>query len=323
VDTDGLDPFSQQLADAPTWDGRGAPLHGKRVVVTGAGDGLGRAYAIYLAGQGVRVVVNDIDASKAGAVADEILAAGGTARSVAASVAEWDQAGQIVDLCVSAFGGIDGLVNNAGVVRVEPPWSAEPASIRAMIEINLMGTVFVGVHAINKMVDQGHGSIVNITSSAQLGLPALGVYGATKGAIASLTYSWALDLASHGVRVNAYSPLANTAMTVNNPIPSGWMPSPADNAPVVAYLLSDLCAGVTGQVVQRRGESLVVMAHPQLTGFAAFARSDTLERLHGQFGAVLRAGRQPVGDPRVRPVGEPDTAGACPADHDEGGWYEQ
>jgi NAD(P)-dependent dehydrogenase (short-subunit alcohol dehydrogenase family) len=286
-------------------DGEAGSLGGKRVVVTGAGDGLGRAYAIYLARQGARVVVNDIDASKAGAVAGEIVAAGGTARSIAATVAGWDEARQIVDLCVSAFGGIDGLVNNAGVIRVEDPWSAERVSIQSMINVNLMGIAFVGVHAMAKMIDQGNGSIVNITSSAQLGLPKLGVYGATKGAIASLTYSWALDLAQHGVRVNAYSPVAaDTDMTVNSPVPIDGGPSAAENAPVVAYLLSDLCEGVTGQVIQRRGDKLVVMAHPHFTEFTASAWADTLHGLHAEFGAVLRAGSQPVGDPRVRQTAE-------------------
>jgi NAD(P)-dependent dehydrogenase (short-subunit alcohol dehydrogenase family) len=282
-------------------DGEAGSLGGKRVVVTGAGDGLGRAYAIYLARQGGRVVVNDINARKADAVAGEIVAAGGTARSIASTVAEWDDARQIVDLCVSAFGGIDGLVNNAGVIRVEDPWSAEQTSIRSMINVNLMGTVFVGVHAMAQMIDQGYGSIVNITSSAQLGLPKLGVYGATKGAIASLTYSWALDLAQHGVRVNAYSPVAlDTDMTANSRVWSDKMPNAATNAAVVGYLLSDLCKDVTGQIIQRRGDNLVVMAHPRLTEFTASAGPDTLHGLHAEFGAVLRAGSQPVGDPRVQ-----------------------
>jgi NAD(P)-dependent dehydrogenase (short-subunit alcohol dehydrogenase family) len=285
-------------------------LDGKRIIVTGAGDGLGRAYAVYLAAQGARVVVNDVDAARAAAVAGEITAAGGTAAPAGYSVAQWDGAARIVQLCVSEFGAVDGLVNNAGVIRVEDPWTADEASVMAMISVNLAGTVFAGVHAIRQMIAQGGGAIVNITSSAQLGLPKLAVYGATKGAIASLTYSWALDTAPHGIRVNAYSPVAETAMTTHNPLPRAGLPSPADNAPVVAYLLSDLCSDVTGQVIQRRGDNLVIMTHPDLTHYTAPAHPATIQTLHASFGPVLRAGTQPVGDPRVRSssLGEGDAA---------------
>ncbi len=277
-----------------------APLAGKRIVVTGAGAGLGRAYAVYAAANGAKVIVNDLDAAAAAAAADEIVAAGGVALSIGGSVADWTAAQNVVALCVNNFGGIDGLVNNAGVHRVEQPWLADEDTIRSIVTVNLMGAAFVGVHAMKHMVEQHHGSIVNITSSAQLGLTNLGVYGATKGALASLTYSWAIDLRDHGVRVNAYSPVAETAMTVGSPIPLTGIPKPDENAPIVGYLLSDLSADVTGQVIQRRGDKLVVMTHPDLSEFAGTAAADTIEGLHAQFGPVLRSGLQPVGDPRVR-----------------------
>jgi NAD(P)-dependent dehydrogenase (short-subunit alcohol dehydrogenase family) len=244
--------------------------------------------------------VNDLDATAAAAVADEITTAGGAAVSIGCSVADWTAAESIVELCVSSFGGIDGVVNNAGMHRVEKPWLANEDTIRSIVTANLMGAVFVGVHAMRRMVKQHHGSIVNITSSAQLGLTQLGVYGATKGALASLTYSWAIDLREHGIRVNAYSPIAETAMTVGSPIPVTGIPTPEQNSPIVGYLLSDLSADVTGQVIQRRGDRLVVMTHPDLSEFAASAAADTIHGLHEQFGPVLRSGLQPVGDPRVR-----------------------
>jgi NAD(P)-dependent dehydrogenase (short-subunit alcohol dehydrogenase family) len=205
-----------------------------------------------------------------------------------------------VELCVSNFGGIDGVVNNAGIHRVEQPWLANEDTIRSIVDANLIGAVFVGIHAMKRMVEKHHGSIVNITSSAQLGLTQLGVYGATKGALASLTYSWAIDLREHGVRVNAYSPVAETAMTVGSPIPLTGIPTPEQNAPIVGYLLSDLSADVTGQVIQRRGDRLVVMTHPDLSEFAGSAATETIDDLHARFGPVLRSGLQPVGDPRVR-----------------------
>jgi NAD(P)-dependent dehydrogenase (short-subunit alcohol dehydrogenase family) len=275
------------------------PLTGKRVVVTGAGNGLGRAYARYLGAQGVRVVVNDIDPAKAEAVAGEVAAAGGEARAIGCSVADWEDAARIVELCIAEFGAIDGLVNNAGVHWVAEPWLGEEASIRSMISVNLMGAVFVGVHAMRQMVKQGHGSIVNITSTSQFGLTKRGVYGATKGGLASLTYSWALDLAEHGVRVNAYSPQAETALIKDKPFP-GALPTPDENAPLVGYLLSDLSANLTGQVIARRFDKLVVMSHPELTDFSAPAEAETIETIHGQLGPVLRVGLQPIGDPRLR-----------------------
>ncbi|EHB58862.1 short-chain dehydrogenase/reductase SDR [Mycolicibacterium rhodesiae JS60] len=276
------------------------PLAGKRIVVTGAGAGLGRAYAVYAGANGADVVVNDLDPTAAAAVADDITSAGGSAVSIGCSVADWDAATSIVELCVNSFGGIDGLVNNAGVHRVEQPWLTDEDTIRSIVTVNLMGSAFVGVQAMKRMVDKRHGSIVNITSSAQLGLTQLGVYGATKGALSSLTYSWAIDLRDHGVRVNAYSPVAETAMTVGSPIPLSGIPTPEQNAPIVGYLLSDLSADVTGQVIQRRGDKLVVMTHPDLSEFAGPADADTIDDVHTHFGPVLRGGLQPVGDPRVR-----------------------
>jgi NAD(P)-dependent dehydrogenase (short-subunit alcohol dehydrogenase family) len=276
------------------------PLTGKRIVVTGAGAGLGRAYAVYAGANGAKVVVNDLNTAAAAATADQITAAGGAAVSVGCSVADWTAAEAVVELCINTFGGIDGLVSNAGVHRVEQPWLAGEDTIRSMVAVNLMGAAFVGVHAIKRMVEQQHGSIVNITSSSQLGLPQLGIYGATKGALASLTYSWAIDLREHGIRVNAYSPVAETAMTAGSPIPLAGIPSADQNAPIVGYLLSDLSADVTGQVIQRRGDKLVVLTHPDLSEFVGPAAADTIDGIHAQFGPVLRSGLQPVGDPRVR-----------------------
>jgi NAD(P)-dependent dehydrogenase (short-subunit alcohol dehydrogenase family) len=274
-------------------------LAGKRVIVTGAGRGLGRAYACYLGANGASVVVNDVDPAMAEAAAEEVASAGGDARAIGCSVDNWDDAARIVELCVGEFGAVDGLVNNAAVHSITEPWCADEASIRSMITVNLMGSVFVGVHAIKHMVDQGRGSVINITSTTQFGLTKRGVYGATKGGLASLTYSWAIDLAQHGVRVNAYSPQAETAMVTHKPVP-GALPTPVENAPLVGYLLSDLSSAVTGQVIARRGDKLVVMSHPELTDFAAPAAPQTIEELHAELGPVLRAGVQPLGDPRLR-----------------------
>src|SRR5438132_999444 len=165
-----------------------------------------------------------------------------------------------------------------------------------MVEINLLGAGFVGTHAIKEMREQGSGSIVNATSSAQLGMPSLGVYGATKGALASLSYSWAVDLEPAGIRVNAFSPVADTYMSWKGGVPQGRLPSPEDNAPAVTFLLSSLADGVTGQVLQRRlPNGLVIMSHPAHTEHAAEVEVATAEGVAAALGPVLRAHVQPLG----------------------------
>lgn len=270
-------------------------LDGKAVIVTGAGQGLGRAYALDAAAEGASVVVNDIDGAAAEKVAAEIAGAGGRAAPVVGSVADWDRAGDLVAVCLKEYGALDGLVNNAGVLNLTPPWDESETSIRRVVEVNLLGALFVGTHAVRAMVDQGSGSIVNITSSAQLGLSTMGTYGATKGGLASLTYSWSVDLAGYSIRVNAYAPVARTAMADMSPVLPPDIPDPADNAAIVTYLLSDLSDGITGQVVQRRGNRLVVLAHPRLTEHGVNADAWTVGTVVDVFDPVLRQHQQPVG----------------------------
>ena len=270
-------------------------LDGKAVIVTGAGRGLGRAFALDAGAQGASVVVNDIDADAAEKVAAEIAESGGQAVASVGSVADWERAAELVATCLEEYGAVDGLVNNAGVLNLAPPWAETEESIRRVVEVNLLGALFVGTHAVRAMMDQGSGSIVNITSSAQLGLGAMGTYGATKGALASLTYSWSVDLGGYFVRVNAYAPVARTAMAEMSPVLPPDMPAPADNAAIVTYLLSDLSDGITGLVIQRRGNRLVVLAHPRLTEHGADANDWTVETIVDRFEPVLRQHQEPVG----------------------------
>jgi NAD(P)-dependent dehydrogenase (short-subunit alcohol dehydrogenase family) len=270
-------------------------LDGKAVIVTGAGQGLGRAFALDAAAQGASVVVNDVDADAAEAVTAEITGCGARAVVSTGSVADWERAGELVATCLKEFGAVDGLVNNAGVLTLTLPWAETEESIRRVVEVNLLGALFVGTHAARAMVDQGSGSIVNITSSAQLGLSGMGTYGATKGALASLTYCWSGDLRGYFVRVNAYAPVARTALAELSPVLPPDIPAPADNAAIVTYLLSDLSDGITGQVIQRRGNRLIVLAHPRLTEHGADADDWTVETVVDRFDPVLREHQEPVG----------------------------
>jgi len=271
-------------------------LEGKAVVVTGAGRGLGRAYALDAAAHGAGVVVNDVDLAEAEAVATEIVAAGGRAVADGHSVAGWDSAAAIVETCLATFGQLDGFVANAGVIATGLPWEMTEERIRAVIDVNLLGALFCGTHALAAMVDQGHGSIAITTSSTHMGRPKLGVYGATKGALVTLTHSWAIDTMPTKIRVNAFSPSAQTRMSGASPTGvSAGSPPPERNAGIVTYLLSDRADGITGQVLQLRGEQIVVVAPPTLTEHTVSDPAWTAERVAGALDPLLRCHAQPVG----------------------------
>jgi len=239
-------------------------LTGRCAVVTGAGKGLGAAYAKNLAAAGAAVVVNDIDLASAAAVVETIGREGGSAVIDGNSVTTWESSGAIVQTALDAFGRLDGLVNNAGVFYLADPREEDPAWIEEMVHVNLLGTMYCGQHAIRHMTAHGGGSIVNDTSGAQSGMRHRGTYGATKGATASLTYSWAMDLAGSGIRVNAISPIARTAMVDYGKArgESGTDIPPEHVAPLVAFLLSDDAAGVTGHVIRLEGPQLSLLSRP-------------------------------------------------------------
>lgn len=266
-------------------------LEGKAVVVTGAGRGLGRAYARHLAGSGASVVVNDLDAAAVDAVVEEIHGGGGTAVASVHSVAAAQDAEAIVATCCETFGRIDGLVNNAGVLSEAPAWDTAEAQVRAMVEVNLVGSILCGHAAIRAMRRRpGGGSIVNVTSGTHLGQPGLAVYGATKGAVASLTYGWALDLQGSGIRVNAVSPLAVTAMKLP---PYEGHARPEDVAAVVEYLLSDLSSPMTGQIVRRARSELGLIHHPAIGRM--LRGTWTVDTIAGAFERELADDLQPIG----------------------------
>lgn len=236
-------------------------LKGRAVVVTGAGRGLGRAYALHAARSGAAVVVNDVDSAASERVAAEIRASGGAAAASGHSVADRSAAAELIGLCVTRFGAVDGLVNNAGLFHQADPWAEDLDRARAMVEVNLMGTLHCGLAAIAHMRERGRGSIVNVTSGTHLGHPRSAVYGATKGAVASLTYGWALDLLRAGVRVNAISPLAVTDMKLP---PYDGHARPEEIAALATFLLSDRSSGITGQVVRRVRRGLGLIGHPAI-----------------------------------------------------------
>jgi len=270
-------------------------LDGKVVIVTGAGRGLGRAYAHDIAREGGTVLVNDVDADTVATVVAEIRAAGGVAVEAVGSVSDWAEAESIVDMARRELGRIDGLVNNAGLHWMGPAWEQAQQQIRDLVEVNILGALFIGTLVSRVMVEQRSGAIVNATSSAQMGIPNLATYGATKGALASLTYGWALDLGPKGIRVNAFSPSAVTRMVDPERVPTGHLREPDTNAPVVTYLLSDLAGAINGQVVQWRQGGLAIVGHPALTPHEVRRDSWTAQSVADEFGPVLVAHSEPVG----------------------------
>jgi NAD(P)-dependent dehydrogenase (short-subunit alcohol dehydrogenase family) len=275
-----------------------ALLEQRGVVVTGAGRGLGRAFAIAAAREGAGVVVNDIDGDVAQEVVDEIHAEGGRAISAVASIAEWDAAAEIVGRCVDQFGSIDGLVNNAVAYGFGHPWDQGPEEIRLQIEVNVIGALYCGAHAMRRMKEQRRGSIVNLTSNVMMGNVGMSTYGVTKGALASATFGWALELMPHNVRVNALAP---GAMTRGNQLagefrrPNRAPDSPDLVAPAVVFLLSDLSAGVTGQIVMLMGRRLGLISHPQVLEPVIEDDHWSAEAIAEAYECIYRSQFQPVG----------------------------
>jgi NAD(P)-dependent dehydrogenase (short-subunit alcohol dehydrogenase family) len=182
-------------------------------IVTGAGRGLGREYAMQLAARGAKVVINDLDAEVAQAVVAEIEAAGGTAVADSHNVAGAETAKQIVQTALDSFGKITVVVNNAGIISYAPFDELTVKQWDSMKAVGLDGTFYVTQAAWPHFVAQNYGRIVNVTSSAgYAGSETLSHYGAAKLAVLGLTKNLALEGAKHGIVVNAIAPSAVTRM---------------------------------------------------------------------------------------------------------------
>jgi NAD(P)-dependent dehydrogenase (short-subunit alcohol dehydrogenase family) len=229
-------------------------LGGRVVVITGAGNGLGRAYALAAAAAGGRIVVNDVDAGSAALTVSGIRQRGGDAIAHIGAVDDPDTGIELVELARSHFGRLDALILNAGVLDAAPVLDSTTAAMRRVVEVNLLGTMFCGVPALRAMSEDQAGSLVLVTSGARFGMPGLSTYGPTKGAVASLVWSWALEARHFGVRVNGISPLAQTAMFAAGPGGTDG-PDPETVAPVAVYLVSAENS-LNGEILRFDGSSL-------------------------------------------------------------------
>lgn len=239
---------------------------GAVAVITGAGRGLGREYALLLAERGARVVVNDfgvgisdVDDSgeapvvnPADEVVAEILAAGGVAVANHDTVATVDGAQSIVGTALDAFGTVDICVNNAGQVRMQPFPTFPDEHIATVVSTQLLGTLNVGRAAWRVMADNGGGRIVNVSSGAGFGgFENSSVYSMAKAGVIGLTIAMAREGAASGIGVNVIAPYAKTRLgTGFGPVPwsedlAEWL-HPRKVAPVVAWLAHRSCT-VSGQ----------------------------------------------------------------------------
>jgi NAD(P)-dependent dehydrogenase (short-subunit alcohol dehydrogenase family) len=261
-------------------------LEGKVAVVTGAGHGIGRGHALELAKQGASVVVNDLgsarDGTGSGKDADEtvrlITERGGVAVANYADVGDEQDTQDLVDQAIGAFGRLDIVVNNAGIVRDRAVWNMTPEDFDLVIRVHLRGTWLMTHHAAvhwrskAKAGEAVRGRIINTTSGAGLvGNFGQSNYATAKAAIAGLTLTASLELWSIGVTVNAVGPGGLTRLSAGvagtgGPIEPDQLGEdeyhpmdPAGSSPVVAWLASDEAQHVTGQVIRVIRDKIYLM----------------------------------------------------------------
>ena len=254
-----------------------AMLDGRVAIITGAGGGIGRAHALGFAAEGARVVVNDIgvglDGSPAGggsaaqSVVDEIVAAGGQAVASGADVADWEQAAGLIETAVDAFGRLDAVVNNAGIVRDRMIANTSEAEFDAVLAVHLKGHFAMIRHAaahwraLSKAGEAVDARIINTSSGAGLqGSVGQGNYSAAKAGIAALTLVAAAEMGRYGVTVNAIAPSARTRMTetvfaemMARPESGFDAMAPENITPLVVWLASADSRDVTGRVFEVEG----------------------------------------------------------------------
>lgn len=241
-------------------------LDGKAALVTGATSGIGVAIAHRLHADGAEVLITGRDPDRGRRVAESL---GGRTRFVAADLTEPGVTDHLADTCVTTFGRLDVVVNNAALDHTDDLLNAEMADIRSVFEVNTFATIAMTQSAVRAMRDGG--AIVNITSRlAIIGVPTMAVYAASKGAVQALTRSAAVELAPRGIRVNDVAPGmtktplyddwlartpdgAQTELDVVSRIPLQRLATPEDVAAAVAYLASDDARYVTGTTLRVDG----------------------------------------------------------------------
>ena len=248
-------------------------MESKRVLVTGSGTGIGRGVALEFAREGAAVVLHYAH-SEAGAASavDEIRSAGGTAEAFQADLADIEQVRALASQAIEFLGGLDVLVNNAGITMNKPFLQVTPEQFDTLYDVNIRGMYFLTQAAVPTMIEQGNGAVINLTSvHAFAGMTEHTIYAGTKAAIVGFTRVLALELATKGVRVNAIAPgwiLVENHLKVlgefdqqsaGSTIPAGVIGAPHDIGKLALFLASDESRYIVGQTLVIDGGMLAIM----------------------------------------------------------------
>ncbi|MDE5554532.1 MAG: glucose 1-dehydrogenase [Muribaculaceae bacterium] len=243
-------------------------LTGKVAVVTGAGDGIGRACAEILASAGASVVVSDLSLEKAQAVTDAIIAAGGKSAAVECNVLNPDDLGRLIDFAVSTYGTVNILVNNAGIGGGgrENPYKIDREYVERIYAINVFAPWQLCKLAAPHMQKSGYGSIVNITSMSSVNnSPAMAIYGSSKAALNHMASNLAFDYGPMGIRINNVGPGATRTRALASVLtpeieakmlahtPIHRLGEVSDIAGAVLYFASPVSSWVSGQTLMVNG----------------------------------------------------------------------
>jgi len=288
-------------------------LEGKVVLVTGAGGGIGRDFALAMGAAGAKVLVNDLGTSVKGEGADsgpaqkvvnEIRAAGGTAAASTDSVADWTAANRIVQAALDNFGRIDAVVNNAGILRDRFFFNMSVEEWRAVIDVHLNGSFYVARAAAPHFKSQESGAYVHMTSTSGLiGNLGQANYSAAKLGIAGLSKSIALDMAKYHVRSNCIAPFAWSRMIGSIPTETEDQKERVEKlktmdtakiAPLAVYLVSDAAKDVTVQIFGVRANELFLFSQNRPVRSVHRAEGWTPQTVASHAMPALRTGFYPL-----------------------------
>ncbi|RJQ59913.1 MAG: SDR family oxidoreductase [Desulfobacteraceae bacterium] len=256
-------------------------LKDKAAVVTGSGQGIGRAIALAMSREGARVVVNDVIPEMADQVAREIVDSGGQAEAFPGDISRFDTAQKMIGAALEGFGRVDVLINNAGVVGPSWIWDMTEDNWDRVIGVSLKGAFNCVFSAGKLMKEQGWGRIISATSTSALGSLETCAYAAAKAGVMGLTHALARELGPYGITCNAYAPTAGTQMTLSEGAKNRFRkryeagvyskqkydqmlnpPVPDSIAPLIVYLSTDEASDINGQIFRIDGNRIALFSAP-------------------------------------------------------------